>query len=87
MATTVASISIEEQYFIVQDKDGDYIESVESTNLDTVKRVFHWTRDRRRARVFAYSDLFARETVCLMQQIIQGHSGAHMIPIAENETM
>lgn len=69
--------------YIVQDRDGDYIERVESMDSETLKCHFIWTPKREKARIFTGAELWATgDAVCIMQRIVQGYAGARAIRIA-----
>ncbi len=68
--------------YILQDKDGDYVELVQSTGLETVKLHFVFTPDREKAREFTELDLFWKQaTNPIGTAFISGFGGAHVTKI------
>lgn len=61
--------SVENHRYILQDRDGDYVEKVESTGRETAKLFFTFTKDQEKAKVFTYDDLWWR----LATTAIGGH--------------
>ncbi len=45
--------------YILQDRDGDYVEKVESGTTETVKMHFMFTKDIAKAKRFSYDDLWS----------------------------
>ncbi len=73
----------DEALYILQDKDGDYVEEVQSTGLDTSKFHFVFTHDRAKARKFTELDLFWKQaTNPIGTTFISGFAGAHVIKVS-----
>ena len=67
---------LDKQKFKLIDREGEYVERVESTGLDTVKVQFHFTKDPQKARIFSYQDLFSRqETTAIGIEFQRGYAG------------
>src|SRR5262249_47462958 len=49
----------ENDTYILQDRDGDYVEKVESGDTETVKMHFTFTKDIAKAKRFGYADLWS----------------------------
>lgn len=71
----------DDSQWIVQDRDGDYIESIESTGWECVKWHFHWTKYRDFAHVFTGEELLGKDGT--MNLIVAGFAGATAIKIKE----
>jgi len=68
--------------YIIQDRDGDYLEKIEGGNFETVRFFFHWTADRKKARVFTTGELWAKgDTVCMMLRLAMGFAGVAAIRV------
>lgn len=69
---------------IIQSRDGDYLEGIESTDWDTVKFFYRWTEHRDFAEVFTGDHLFSKDG--LMSLLVQGFPGVTAIQIKEGTT-
>ncbi len=68
--------------YILQDLDGDYVETVQSTGLETVKLHFVFTPEREKARKFTALDLFWKQaTNPIGTAFISGFGGGRVIEI------
>jgi hypothetical protein len=75
-----------DQNYVVQDRDGDYLQRIESVNWDTVKFQFHWTHKRSEAQVFTTEELWARgDTMCMALQLVKGHAGCSFLVVSPSE--
>jgi hypothetical protein len=69
-----------ETSYILQDRDGDYVLNVESTEWETVKVHFAFTKDRSAARVFTYKELLWNQaTNPLGLEFIRGFAGGRLV--------
>jgi hypothetical protein len=90
MKTTNAPVGLDERLYVVQDRDGDYLERIKGTSHATSKWQFFWTRDRAKAAVFSYEELCVRgpevlsakeQDKSLLMNLTVGHSGVKMVRI------
>ena len=66
--------------YILQDREGDSVEGVESTGLETVKWHFVFTKQKKSAKVFEYDDLFSRlATNPVGTEFLRGFAGGRVI--------
>lgn len=54
---------MEDHYYILQDRLGEYVEKIESTGWETVKYGYTFTKEKEKARIFSYDDLYNRQDV------------------------
>ena len=68
--------------YILQDRDGDYVEKVDSGDTETVKMHFTFTKDIAKAKRFSYSDLWSPlATTSIGGDFTPGFSGGRAIKI------
>lgn len=69
--------------YILQDRDGDYVKTVTGGGSETIKLTFDFTKKRSEARVFTYMDLWnPKATTSVIGEFTKGYSGGRAIPIA-----
>lgn len=56
-------VESDEQLFVLKDRDGDFVESVQGTGMETVKIHFTFTKVLENARVFTDQDLHWKQAV------------------------
>ena len=71
-------LPLDQQRYIVRERDGMYSKRVESDYASATCPVhFTWTRHRHLAAEFTFEELHDRHAaISLMQQLIHGHAGA-----------
>jgi hypothetical protein len=75
------SIRVNDKY-ILQDRDGDYVEKVESGTSETVKMHFTFTKDIAKAKHFSYSDLWSPlATTSIGGEFTRGFGGGRAINV------
>ena len=75
------SIRVNDNY-ILQDRDGDYVEKVESGTSETVKMHFTFTKDIAKAKHFSYSDLWSPlATTSIGNEFTHGFGGRRAVKI------
>lgn len=80
------TVKLEEQFYVLRDRDGDYVESVQSTGMETVKLHFAFTKDVEQARVFTYDSLYNRQAVAPVGVLFtQGFSGGRAVPLRKRQ--
>ena len=68
--------------YILQDRDGDYVENVESGTGETVKMHFTFTKDIAKAKRFSYNDLWSPlATTSIGGEFTHGFGGGRAIKI------
>jgi hypothetical protein len=68
--------------YILQDRDGDYVENVESGTSETVKMHFTFTKDITKAKRFSYNDLWSPlATTSIGGEFTHGFGGGRAIKI------
>jgi hypothetical protein len=67
------AVPISERRYILRDRDGDYVERVESSETATIKIHFVFTNDRARAQRFSYGELWEQSNVAI--EFNHGYSG------------
>jgi len=68
--------------YILQDRDGDYVEKVESGDSETVKMHFTFTKDIAKAKRFSYNDLWSPlATTSIGGEFTHGFGGGRAIKI------
>jgi hypothetical protein len=71
-----------EQLFVLKDRDGDFVESVQGTGMETVKIHFTFTKVLENARVFTDQDLHWKQAVNpIGVTFISGFAGGRAIPL------
>ena len=66
--------------YILQDRDGDYVEKVESGTTETIKMHFTFTKDIAKARRFSYDDLWSPlATTSIGGEFTHGFGGGRAI--------
>ncbi len=72
----IAEAELRHKRYILQSRDGDYVDEVTTGELETVKLHFHFTKDRQRAKVFSFEDLFSKKAVTSVGgEFIHGYVG------------
>lgn len=75
-------VPLEDRKYILQDRDNDYVLDVKPTGLDTVKLHFTWTKDRDKARLFSYEDLWWKlATTCIGVHFSAGFAGGKAVRV------
>lgn len=73
--------------YILQDRDGDYVEKVESGTTETVKMHFTFTKDIAKAKRFSYNDLWSPlATTSIGGEFTHGFSGGRAIKMKPFQT-
>jgi hypothetical protein len=69
--------------YILQDRDGDYVENVESGDTETVKMHFTFTKDIAKAKRFTYDDLWSPlATTSIGGEFTHGFGGGKAIKVS-----
>jgi hypothetical protein len=68
--------------YVIRDRDGDYLQAIESTGWETVPEHFVWTKDKGEARQFRHQELYGIDGVWI--RVIRGHPGSRAVPLLAN---
>lgn len=69
-------LDLSQRLYLLQDRDGEFVERVESTGNETVKLRFHFTSNEREARQFSFNDLFSPLAVTSVGgEFVRGYAG------------
>jgi hypothetical protein len=66
--------SYKDRRYVLRDRDGDYVQSVEASETTTVKTHFTFTRDRAKAQCFTYDELWNQSSLAV--EFDHGFSGS-----------
>lgn len=79
-------IDLTEQYYVLRERDGDYVEEVQSTGMETVKLFFTFTKDLEKAHVFTSLDLFWKQaSIPVGIEFSRGFAGGRAIPLRKRQ--
>jgi hypothetical protein len=66
--------------YVLRDRDGDFVQRVESRRTETIKVHFLFTKDRSKARQFTTPELEAPiGSSSLLQEFLHGFAGGRML--------
>lgn len=75
-------MNIEDQRYVLQDRDGDYVKEVKGTGLETVKLQFFFTKNKDEAKRFTFDDLWWKlATTCVGGHFTAGFGGGKAVEV------
>ena len=74
---------LDTRYYVLQDRDGDYVKAVRSTGFATALAYFEFTKDKEQARRFTYDELWNRsQTDPIGIQFTKGFGGGRAVALS-----